>query len=297
MRGEPPGPARKASSEEMVVSPWPGPLAAALDRQGLVGRAAELGVLADCWRDAVAGTRRLVLLTGDAGIGKTRLAAEIARRAREDGAVVLYGRFDEDALAPYQPVVEMVRGWSSGASLEPLRERLGARAAELGILFSELGPPPDEHAGDPDSRRLRLFDAIAALLDEAGAHAPIVLVFDDLHWADRPTLQLLRHLVRAPHPRRVLLLGTYREAELDAGHPLTELASDVRREGAHDARAALRPRRAGGGRAGRPRSAWTGSSRRSCPPSTARRRATRSSSRRSCATCVPAAAGCTPPAR
>ena len=232
LRGEPPGPARKASSEEMIVSPWPGPLAAALDRQGLVGRAAELGVLADCWRDAVAGTRRLVLLTGDAGIGKTRLAAEIARRAREDGAVVLYGRFDEDALAPYQPVVEMVRGWSSGASLEPLRERLGARAAELGILFSELGPPPDEHAGDPDSRRLRLFDAIAALLDEAGAHAPIVLVFDDLHWADRPTLQLLRHLVRAPHPRRVLLLGTYREAELDAGHPLTELASDVRREGA-----------------------------------------------------------------
>ena len=148
LRGEPPGPARKASAEEMVVSPWPGPLAAALDRHGLVGRAAELGVLADCWRDAVAGTRRLVLVAGDAGIGKTRLAAEIARRAREDGAVVLYGRFDEDALAPYQPVVEMVRGWSSGASLEPLRERLGARAAELGILFAELGPPappPDEH--------------------------------------------------------------------------------------------------------------------------------------------------------
>ena len=234
LRGEPPGPARKASAEEMVVSPWPGPLAAALDRHGLVGRATELGVLADCWRDAVAGTRRLVLVTGDAGIGKTRLAAEIARRAREDGAVVLYGRFDEDALAPYQPVVEMVRGWSSGASLEPLRERLGVRTAELGILFSEFGPPappPDERIGDPDGRRLRLFDAIAALLDEAGAHAPLVLVFDDLHWADRPTLQLLRHLVRAPHPRRVLLLGTFREAELDAGHPLVELASDVRREG------------------------------------------------------------------
>jgi DNA-binding SARP family transcriptional activator len=231
LRGEPPGPSRKADAQEMVVSPWPGPLAAALDRHGLVGRTAELGVLAESWRDAVAGTRRLVLVTGDAGIGKTRLAAEMACRAREDGAVVLYGRFDEDALAPYQPVVEMVRGWSSGASLEPLRERLGSRAAELGILFGELGPPPGEHAGDPDSRRLRLFEAIAALFGEAGAHAPLVLVFDDLHWADRPTLQLLRHLVRAPHPRRVLLLGTYREAELEAGHPLLELAAGARREG------------------------------------------------------------------
>jgi DNA-binding SARP family transcriptional activator len=230
LRGEPPGP-RTARPQDMMVSPWPGPLSAALDRHVLVGRSSELEVLADSWRDAVAGTRRLVLVTGEAGIGKTRLAAEIARRAREDGAVVLYGRFDEDALAPYQPVVEMVRGWSSGDSLEPLRERLGARAAELGILFGELGPPPDDSASDPDSRRLRLFEAIAALLDEAGAHAPLVLVFDDLQWADRPTLQLLRHLVRAPHPRRMLLLGTYREAELDPGHPLLELATGVRREG------------------------------------------------------------------
>ena len=231
LRGEPPGPARRPDPEAVVVSPWPGPLAAALDRHGLVGRSAELGVLSDSWRDAVAGARRLVLVTGDAGIGKTRLAAEMARRAREDGAVVLYGRFDEDALAPYQPVVEMVRGWSSGSSLEPLRERLGGRAAELGILFAELGPPPDEHTGDPDGRRLRLFEAIAALLGEAGTREPLVLVFDDLHWADRPTLQLLRHLVRAPHPRRMLLLGTYRDAELEAGHPLLELATAVRREG------------------------------------------------------------------
>ncbi len=222
--------------EPIPVSGWPAPLAAALERHSLVGRAAELDALEECWAESVTGTRRLVLIAGDAGIGKTRLAAELGRRAYDGGALVLYGRFDEEALAPYQAVVEMVRGWSSGASLEPLRERVGVRAADLGILFGEFGPPPadDREPGpaghDADARRLRFFDAVAALLGEVGAAAPLVLVFDDLHWADRPTLQLLKHLVRSPQPRRVLLLGTYRDAELEPGHPLLELIGDVRRE-------------------------------------------------------------------
>jgi len=220
-----------APSEPVPVVPWPAPLTAVLGRHALVGRTRELDVLEEHWGDAVAGARALVLLAGDAGIGKTRLAAELGRRALEDGALVLYGRFDEETLAPYQPVVEMVRGWSSGASLEPLRERLGVRASELAILFGELGPPPADDDGDPDARRPRFFDAVAALLGEAGAQAPLVLIFDDLHWADRPTLQLLRHLVRSPQPRRVLLLGTYRDAELESGHALLELIADVRREG------------------------------------------------------------------
>ena len=234
LRGESPAPPPVVRTVAIPVSGWPAPLVAALDRHALVGRADELAILGEWWNEAVLGTRQLVLLAGDAGIGKTRLAAELGRLAHEDGALVLYGRFDEEALAPYQPVVEMVRGWSSGASLEPLRERLGVRAAELGILLPEFGPPPADSAtaaDDPDARRLRFFDAVAALLGEAGAQAPLVLVFDDLHWADRPTLQLLRHLIRAPQPRRVLLLGTYREAELEPGHALHELIGDIRREG------------------------------------------------------------------
>jgi DNA-binding SARP family transcriptional activator len=236
LRGDMPAEVTVAG-DGIPVTGWPAPLAAALERHALVGRTRELDQLDEWWGDAVTGARGLVLLAGDAGIGKTRLAAELGRRAHDDGALVLYGRFDEEALAPYQPVVEMVRGWSSGASLEPLRERLGIRAAELGILFGEFGPPPrDEgepgpHGHDADARRLRFFDAVAALLGEAGASAPLVLVFDDLHWADRPTLQLVKHLVRAPQPRRALIVGTYRDAELEAGDPLHELIGDIRREG------------------------------------------------------------------
>ena len=84
---------------------------------------------------------------------------------------------------------------------------------------------------EADAQRFRFFDAVAALLGEIGAEAPVVLVFDDLQWADRPTLQLLRHLVRSPAPRRVLFVGTYRESEISDRHPLHELIGDLRREG------------------------------------------------------------------
>ena len=178
-----------------------------------------------CWPATPASARR-------------GIAAELAARAHAEGAVVLYGRFDEETLTPYQPVVEMLRGWSAGAPLDSLRERLGPRAAELSILLPEFGPPPADHltpgaitGPEADAQRYRFFDAVAALIGEVGAEVPVVLVFDDLHWADRPTLQLLRHLVRAPAPRRVLFVGTYRESEISDRHPLHELIGDLRREG------------------------------------------------------------------
>ncbi len=178
-----------------------------------------------------------MLLAGDAGIGKTRLSAELGHRAFEAGAVVLYGRFDEETLAPYQPLTEMLRGWSGGQSLEALAPRLGARAAELGIVLPEFGAPsapsPSSLRGDEvlDAQRHRFFDAVAALLAEVGGGAPLVLVLDDLHWADRATLQLLRHLVRGPQPAPALFVATYREAELEPDHPLRELVAGLRREG------------------------------------------------------------------
>ena len=108
----------------------------------------------------------------------------------------------------------------------PRRAAAGARRAERPTAVPATG---GVH-GDAGTDRQRLFDALAALLAELAGGAPLLLVFDDLHWADSPTVQLLRHLVRAPQPRRTLFLGTYRDAELDDGHPLPELIASLRRE-------------------------------------------------------------------
>ena len=115
---------RRRRASRWEAASWPAPLAAAVDRHALVGRGVELAYLERCWREATDGQRALVLLTGDAGIGKTRTAAELASHAHGDGAVVLYGRFDEETLTPYQPVVEMLRGLVGGRAAG-----LAARAA------------------------------------------------------------------------------------------------------------------------------------------------------------------------
>jgi DNA-binding SARP family transcriptional activator len=213
---------------------WPAPLDAARGRHAFVGRAAEASVLHDAWLDATGGSRRLVVLAGEAGIGKTRLAAELAGHAYAEGAVVLFGRFEEDAPAPYQPVVQMLRGWAAGASLGPLAERLGPRAAELGIVLPEFGPPAAADGGtlrgsELGAQRLRFFDALAALLAEIAHGVPLLVVLDDLHWADLPTLQLVGHLVRAPAPERVLFLATTRAEE--GSEALGSLLTGLRREG------------------------------------------------------------------
>ena len=175
------------------------------DSSAFVGRQPELAALGAVWREARAGNRRLALVAGEPGIGKTRLLSELAREAQPDGTV-LYAACQEEALLSYQPFVEALR--QAGAAL----------------------PEVAEPSGDPEARRYLLFEATSALLDELADRAPLLLVLDDLHWADRATLHLLRHLVRAPRPVPLLIVGAYREAEVDAGHPLTGLLADLRRD-------------------------------------------------------------------
>ncbi len=187
----------------------------------LVGRQQELSELARLWLLAgEPGTQqraRIVLLMGDPGIGKTRLVAELARRAYEGGAFVLAGRSPEESLVPYQPFVEALRHYVLNIGFAELRATAREYGAELARLVPELRrrapelPPPVE--GEPETERYRLFEAVVGLLNEISAAAPVLLVLDDLQWADRPTLLLLRHLARSARAGRVLVLGAYRATE------------------------------------------------------------------------------------
>ena len=200
----------------------------------LVGRVAELEELQELWLNAgTRGSGRVVLLTGDPGIGKTRLVAEIARRAHEAGAFVLAGRSPEEALVPYQPFVEALRHYFMTVSARALRASAREYGSELIRLVPELRrrapelPPPID--SEPETERYRLFEAVAGLLTEISATAPVLLVLDDLQWADRPTLLLLRHIARAPGHGRVLVLGAYRATEAHSGG-FTAALAELRRE-------------------------------------------------------------------
>ena len=208
----------------------------------LVGRRCEMAELSRLWELAGAPTGmagpwgersgRIVVLAGEAGVGKTSLAAELARRAHDDGGVVLAGRAPQEALVPYQPVLEALRHYFATAPVAQLRADVSEYGPELARLVPELRRrvPDLAHASsdESDSERYRLFEAVVGLLSTISTRAPILLVLDDLHWADRPTLLLLRHLSRAPEPRRLLIFVAYRvEADADG---LTETLADLRRE-------------------------------------------------------------------
>jgi tetratricopeptide (TPR) repeat protein len=194
------------------------------------GRETELGRLRQIWTQMARGQRVAALVSGDAGIGKTRLAAEFARAVHGEGALVLYGRCDEGLAVPYQPFVEALRPYARAASPARLHDELGDLAPELGRLVPELAGLGEPIQADPESDRFALFEAVAALIEAMTRDQPTLFVLDDLHWATNPTLLLLRHLIRCERRLGVLLLCTYRETELDLGQPLAQLVADLHRD-------------------------------------------------------------------
>jgi predicted ATPase/tetratricopeptide (TPR) repeat protein len=210
----------------------------------LIGRRSELAELTRLWAAARDGgdrgerapaseAARIVVVAGDAGIGKTSLAAEVARRAHDHGGVVLAGRAPEEALTPYQPFLEALRHYFATAPLSELRAVVSEYGPELASLVPELrrrAPDlPQPPASEAEGERYRLFEAVVGLLTAIALRAPILLVLDDLHWADRPTLLLLRHLARAPEPARLLILVAYRTEV--TGEGLGGAVADLRRDG------------------------------------------------------------------
>jgi class 3 adenylate cyclase/tetratricopeptide (TPR) repeat protein len=216
-----------------VRVPLPPRLAAA-QTTAMVGRAVEAAAIARAYEAAESGQRQIVLLAGEPGIGKTRLASEAARACHADGATVLLGTCDEDFNPPYQPFVEALRHYVSHAPEAVLVAHGREHKGELTRLIPELGkrvpdlPPPQ--VAEAETERYLLFEAVTGLLSAASQEVPIVLILDDLQWAGTPELVLLKHVLRSAMPLRLLIVVTYRDSDLTRTHPLTAVLADLRRE-------------------------------------------------------------------
>jgi DNA-binding SARP family transcriptional activator len=214
----------------IVASPGGGRLAAGI----FVGRERELAQLGAALLDARFGQGRLVLLSGEAGIGKSRLADELAAQASSQGADVFWGRCWEAGGAPaFWPWVQVLRGCVSNANPETLRWQLGRSAADVAHLLPDLRERfpdlPEAPALDSDGARFRLFESTAAFLRRMAAERPLVLVLDDLHAADTSSLLLLEFVVSEIVDARVLILAIYRDPELEPGDPTAAALADVAR--------------------------------------------------------------------
>jgi len=205
---------------------------------GFVGRRAEIDDLDDAMKSTTTGTRRIAFLSGEPGIGKTSLCRAVSQAAHRRGMAILYGRCDEDFSVAYQPFVEalthLVVHGDEAILLEHVAETGGAL---LGAIPSLAKRVPDVHgapSADPESERLRLFSAVVNLLALGSASTGLLLILDDLHWADKASLQLLRHVASSNQLPRVMVIGTYRDSELSAGHPLSDTLASLRRESSMD---------------------------------------------------------------
>ena len=199
-----------------------------------VGREREFVEFRTALEGALAGHGRLAMLTGEPGIGKTRMAQELASHAERQGAQILWGWcYEQVGAPPYWPWVDSVRSYISLMEPEQLRSLMGPGAADICEVIPDLRekipglePPP---ALDPDQARFRLFDSFANFFINAAQVQPLMLVLEDLQWADKPSLLLLEFLTRRLADSRFMVLGTYRDAEVTQETPLFESLAQLRR--------------------------------------------------------------------
>jgi len=223
------------AASTIEARPGPSSLFDLMTRGRLIDREEELAALKGALEQTLSGRGQVVLVAGEPGIGKTRLVEELLVYARLRGCLALVGHcYEQEMVIPYLPISEALRG--AVQSLADERLSAGARSygAELVKLVPELAQRiPDLSPStplDPDQERLRLFVAVSGALSELARAHPIVLMLDDLQWADGATLQLLKHLARNVRADRVLIVGTYRDVEVDRSHPLSSALSEMNRE-------------------------------------------------------------------
>lgn len=199
-----------------------------------VGRHQEIAELNSALDDAINGHGRLVMLAGDPGIGKTSIAQELTSRARSLGTLVFWGWcYEREGAPPYWPWVQPIQSYIAETPAEQLLAELGSGASDLADLVPELRQKlPDLEPSpilDPQQTRFRLFNSIATFLANLAQSRSLVLVLDDLHWADSPSLLLLEFLAQQMADSKILIIGTYRDIEVTRRHPLSESLAQLSR--------------------------------------------------------------------
>ena len=198
-----------------------------------IGRDVLLDRLHSVWTEVTSGSCRAVLLTGEPGVGKTRTAAELAQKAFPSGATVLYGRCDEEAAVPYQPFVEALDWYVHHATVPVLGRYAGDLDRLDPLLRRRVAGLPPRTVSDPRFEEHLVFEATRSWLVQLSRRQPVVLVLDDLHWASKPVLLMLMHLLRgamaAQERTHLLVIGTYRTGELDPADPTAIMLGDLQR--------------------------------------------------------------------
>jgi class 3 adenylate cyclase/tetratricopeptide (TPR) repeat protein len=221
------------AEEASGASRWPLPaLLRSVPPVSYVGRVEERAGIEEALVLARDGARQVALLSGEPGIGKTRLASFAAHRAHAEGFAVCWGSCSEELAVPYEPWIDVCSQIVEHAPQELLERHCKRHGGELSRLVRTLGERveelPSPQTSDPETERYLLFSAVAGLLEQVAQSVPVCVVLDDLHWADGQSVALLKHVVRTAEQEALQVIAIYRDSDLGKDHPLGAVLADLR---------------------------------------------------------------------